>query len=84
MQGMRKYVMLSCKELACGLREAERAGIRVVWCGQGKRGTGVAVLDAEDAAAVREKFGNCGCTADGWFSTDALLDLPPAAGQEVR
>jgi uncharacterized protein YciI len=84
MQGMRKYVILSCKDLACGLREAERAGIRVVWCGQGKRGTGVAVLDAEDPAAVREKFGNCGCTADGWFSTESLLGLPQEAARPVR
>jgi uncharacterized protein YciI len=84
MQGMRKYVIVSCKELACGLREAERAGIRVVWCGSFDGRAGVAVLDAEGPADVQRKLADCGCTADGWFSTESLLELPLATGQAVR
>lgn len=84
MQGMRKYVILSCDELARGVREAERAELRVVWCGRHEDGAGIAVLDAEDVEAVKAKLGDCGCGADGWFSTESLLELPADAGRAVR
>lgn len=84
MQGMRKYVILSCGDIGRGVDAANRAGLRVVWCGRYEDGAGLAVLDAEDAAAVGEKLGDCGCGADGWYSTESLLELSPDAGRLIR
>ncbi|MCX5688499.1 MAG: hypothetical protein NTV94_01680, partial [Planctomycetota bacterium] len=55
---------------------------QIVWCGRFTGTTqAVLVMDAPSPVPVRDWLGveSAHCSIDGWYSTDALVDLPESA-----
>ena len=81
---IRAYTMIHAPDAKAAMAALSQSGHsgNIVWAGRIAHSTrGMFVVDALDPNAAREWLGSAaaGCAVDSWYSTDALVDLPPQA-----